>query len=129
MHGQDSRVANTRSPAEVDRIVGVRLRDLRLRKGLSQNALADLIGISYQQLQKYELGRNRIAASRLFAAACVLDVPIHVFFEDAPPSPNGDGRLPELSPEHQELDTLFSAITDRRLRRGVIAMIRKIAAG
>lgn len=128
MDGQIVRVSNTRSPAEVDRLVGIRLRDLRINKGLSQNALAEMIGISYQQLQKYELGRNRIAASRLFAAACVLDVPIYVFFEDAPPSSELHEPAPELTPEHRELDSLFAAITDRRLRRGVIAMIRKIAA-
>jgi transcriptional regulator with XRE-family HTH domain len=66
---------------DVDRHVGARLRELRISAGLSQQALGDLIGVTYQQAHKYESGVNRISASRLFALALALDVEVNEFFE------------------------------------------------
>lgn len=65
----------------VDRYVGERLRERRVLRGMSQDALADAVGITYQQVQKYETGKNRVSASRLFDLADVLDCPVSYFFE------------------------------------------------
>src|SRR4051812_4412633 len=87
-------------PQEVDRHVGVKLRERRVALGLTQQRLAELIGTTYQQLHKYEKGVNRIAAGRLHAIARTLGVEPGCFFEsqgeDGPARPTA-GQLLELS--------------------------------
>lgn len=90
-------VAGSRSPNDIDRLVGRNLRKLRLEAGLSLQELAGRIGLSHQQLQKYETGSNRLSVGLLpgFAEALGVDVP--VFFEDADnPSPSGPARTDKL---------------------------------
>lgn len=70
----------------VDRHVGAAIRALRNKVGISQTALAEAIGVSFQQVQKYERGVNRVSASMLYDIACVLGVPIQLFFEGLPPT-------------------------------------------
>ncbi|MCA1940984.1 MAG: helix-turn-helix domain-containing protein [Caenispirillum bisanense] len=72
------------APDPVDVNVGVRLRLRRTLLGLTQQQLGDAIGVTFQQVQKYERGTNRISASRLFDMACVLSVPVSYFFDDLP---------------------------------------------
>ncbi|MEM7625863.1 MAG: helix-turn-helix transcriptional regulator [Planctomycetota bacterium] len=83
---------NKRSTHPLDRKIGLRLRQARLRAGLTQNALAHCLGISFQQIQKYEKGLNRIPASRLIDLAPVLGVPPASLLPDAvaTPPPNYD---------------------------------------
>lgn len=73
---------------DIDRHVGSQIRQRRVMLGLSQQQIADLIGVTYQQAHKYERGINRISAGRLYNLACVLSVPVNYFFEgiedDAP---------------------------------------------
>ena len=71
----------TRSAGDVDRHIGGRLRQRRLEREMSQEILAERLGITFQQVQKYERGVNRISASRLFDIATVLELPIADFFE------------------------------------------------
>src|SRR5690242_15183969 len=66
---------------DVDRYVGARIRERRIMLGLTQQQLADLIGVTYQQAHKYERGINRVSAGRLFEVARVLNVPIGYFYE------------------------------------------------
>lgn len=84
LHSTDRLLPKDKSPDPVDIHVGQRLRLRRTLLGLSQEAVATAIGTSFQQLQKYESGGNRLSASRLFAAARALDVPVGFFFEEAP---------------------------------------------
>ena len=79
-----------RSTTEFDRLIGQRLRKLRLAKGLTQDGLGKRIGISFQQIQKYENGSNRISASRLNEIAASLDVPVTYFFsqDELPEAPS-----------------------------------------
>jgi transcriptional regulator with XRE-family HTH domain len=70
------------SPTPIDRHVGLRLRIRRVLLGLGQDDLGAAIGVSFQQIQKYERGQNRVSASRLFDLAHALDVPIDYFFRD-----------------------------------------------
>ncbi len=76
----------------IDIHVGSRLRLRRNLLGLTLQTLAKAVGVSYQQLQKYEWGVNRIGASRLFYLSHVLDVPVSFFFEDLSPAAAGAGR-------------------------------------
>jgi transcriptional regulator with XRE-family HTH domain len=71
----------SRQATRVDIWVGARLRQRRLELAMSQEELADILGITFQQVQKYEKGANRIAASRLFDLAAALDMPIEYFFD------------------------------------------------
>jgi len=68
----------------IDVHVGARLRQRRTLLGMSQTALGDAIGLTFQQVQKYERGMNQISASRLFNLSRVLDVPVQFFFDDMP---------------------------------------------
>lgn len=74
----------TKSPNPVDRYVGTRVRMRRMLIGMSQEKLGEALGITFQQIQKYEKGMNRISASRLQQTARVLGVPIDYFYEGAP---------------------------------------------
>ena len=71
-------------PNPIDVRVGRRLKERRARVGMSQERLGELLGVTYQQVQKYERGANRIGASRLFDLSRVLDVPVSFFFDDMP---------------------------------------------
>ncbi len=102
-------------PSPVDVHVGARLRQRRTLLGMSQTTLGDAIGITFQQVQKYERGANRISASRLFDLSRVLDVPIQFFFDDMPnavaaSSPaQGGGKTKE--PPSYELDPIATRET------------------
>lgn len=110
-----------------DRHVGMRIRERRLMLGLSQQQLARLIGVTYQQAHKYERGLNRISAGRLFEIAQVLQVPISWFFEgldEGVPSPGltvGQRRVLELARN-------FSAISNERHQEALSEMARVLAA-
>lgn len=87
-----------KSPEPTDKHVGTRVRMRRLMLDLSQTALADALGLTFQQVQKYEKGKNRISASRLQRISDVLQVPIPFFFEGLPVPSNKpakkDGTFP-----------------------------------
>jgi transcriptional regulator with XRE-family HTH domain len=73
--------ATVRSATEVDTAIGNRIRRERRAANLTQTELADILGVTFQQIQKYEKGRNRVAASRLVQIADALNVPVLTFFE------------------------------------------------
>lgn len=103
----------------VDKHVGTRLRMRRTLLGLSQTALADSLDLTFQQVQKYEKGSNRVGASRLYQISRVLDVPVAYFFEEMPdelnPSaPNTGG--PSENSGTPEQDTM--------LRRETLELVR-----
>jgi len=83
-------------PNPIDVHVGGRVKMRRLMLGMSQETLGEHLGVSFQQIQKYEKGRNRIGASRLQHIARVLAVPVSFFFEDAPGS--GPAVVPRFAP-------------------------------
>src|SRR3981081_2795515 len=91
-----------RSTAGIDERVGARIRERRIMLGLTQQQLADLIGVTYQQAHKYERGINRVSAGRLFEVARVLSVPVAYFFEgldaeDTPPASPRERMCLELA--------------------------------
>src|SRR5947209_911831 len=131
-----------KSPNPIDRHVGARVRMRRLMVGLSQSKLADALDVTFQQVQKYEKGANRIGASRLQQLARVLEVPPSFFFEGAPsgappgsPSlgfsedPGNTYVIDFLSTaEGLQLNRAFSQIKDPKLRRTVLDLVERIAS-
>jgi transcriptional regulator with XRE-family HTH domain len=120
--------------AEIDQHVGARLRVRRIETGLSQEALGERLGVSFQQIQKYERGANRISASRLFVLANALSVPVQFFFDglddDAPlaAAPEGDELYRFIaSSDGVALALAFSKISDQKIRRSVIDLVRTLA--
>ncbi len=120
-------------PHAVDVHVGAKIRQRRKEIGLSQHALARGIGVTFQQVQKYEHGSNRISASKLFEAAQVLGVPVRHFYEGVEAnfdSPDDDSGIKIRSylatPEGAELANLMRMLSPRR-RKGVLALVRAIA--
>ena len=79
----------TRKSGPLDTIVGARIRMLRVNRSISQSVLAERIGVTFQQVQKYEQGANRVGASRLAQIASVLDVSVGAFFESSRVGPSG----------------------------------------
>jgi transcriptional regulator with XRE-family HTH domain len=127
-----------KTPNPIDRHVGARVRMRRLMVGLSQSKLAHALDVTFQQIQKYEKGANRIGASRLQQLARVLDVPPSFFFEGAPASaspahgfnedPSNAYVVDFLSTaEGLQLNRAFSAIKDPKLRKTVIDLVERIA--
>ena len=130
-------------PSPVDVHVGARLRVRRTLLGMSQTTLGDAIGLTFQQVQKYERGSNRISASRLFALTRVLDVPIQYFFDDMPTaiaasSPaqgGGKGKeLPSYEPdpmakrETLELVRAYYKMRDPQLRKRLCELVKALGA-
>lgn len=124
---------NQRSANSVDGHVGSRVRLRRLELGLSQEKLAEQLGITFQQVQKYERGTNRIGASRLHQIALVLQAPITYFFEGASDRvvPRGTESAPlsqVLSdPATVRLVRAFATITDPQLKQKAVGIIEAIA--
>jgi transcriptional regulator with XRE-family HTH domain len=110
-----------------DKEIGLRVRALRLEKGLSQTQLATRIGVTFQQVQKYENGVNRISASRLQRIAELLDVPIPFFFEVAQ-TPSGDDPLAYLRNEGAvKLLRAYDQITNIEGRSALIEIAEQLA--
>ena len=118
----------------IDRHVGRRIRARRNERGLSQNRLAETIGVTFQQVQKYERGANRVVASRLYDLAVALDVPVDYFFEDAPAEALEDSAPTRSEagehPSHRETLDLVRAyykIADQGLRRRLVDLVKSVA--
>ncbi|WP_439598484.1 helix-turn-helix domain-containing protein [Falsiroseomonas sp.] len=110
-----------------DRHVGARIRERRVMMGLSQQQLAKLIGVTYQQAHKYERGLNRISAGRLFEIGQVLGVPVSWFFEGL----TSDSVGPEASPRQRmclELARNFALIDNEKHQEALSQMARALAA-
>lgn len=117
----------------VDRIVGRNVRIMRGLRGLSQTALGDRVGVTFQQIQKYEKGSNRISASRLFEIAKVLDTDVKWFFEDSPlpASDDSDFAVPITEILGTKLDLMIMQklfeIEDIPVKRRLLALIDALA--
>jgi len=111
---------------DIDRHVGARVRERRIMLGFTQQQLADLIGVTYQQAHKYERGINRISAGRLFEIAHVLSVPVNYFFEGL----SGDEGRQVSSRERMclELARNFAHIPNERHQEALSQLARVLAA-
>lgn len=110
------------------RATGQLVKAYRKAKGLSQMELADMIGVSYQQVQKYEKGDNRISVDRLKEIAKALDIPINEFFSsDSRWVSETTSIYGQIKPDEELLLHLFRSIKDKKLKRTIIELIRAIA--
>ena len=129
-HDLDGDEKGSRRPNPIDVHVGSRVRFRRMLLGMSQEKLAERLGLTFQQIQKYEKGINRIGASRLFDLAQVLSVPVQFFYEDAPV--NGHDNPPLIADGFAEVSVMFADIVNfTKLAEGlppkqVFAMLNKI---
>jgi transcriptional regulator with XRE-family HTH domain len=126
-----------RGPNPIDRHVGLRIRLRRKELGVSQERLADSIGLTFQQVQKYERAANRVSASKLWEMARVLKTSISYFYEGLgdpsssdPPPPASERQSVHdflLTPEGMELAAAFPRIKRARVRRRILELARALA--
>jgi len=123
-----------RSANAIDRKIGQRVRTRRLEIGMSQERLAELLGVTFQQVQKYEKGVNRIAASRLHDISTSLDMPAARFFENLTAGRGGVAEARQdyvedvlATPEGAQLMQLFASIKSIKVRRRVIELVKALA--
>jgi transcriptional regulator with XRE-family HTH domain len=122
-------------PNPMDMHVGSRVRMRRIMLGTTQEKTADALGLTFQQVQKYEKGTNRISASRLQQLAHILRVPVEFFFDGAPGRPKMDGNAPSAayvsdfitSPDGIPLIKAFTRLKDANLRRCIVKLVEEIA--
>lgn len=130
-------MANKKSPNPIDIYVGARVRMRRMMLGMSQEKLGDAVKLTFQQIQKYEKGTNRVSASRLQQFAHILQVPVAFFFEGAPGVPGASlakGTAPSpaymmgflASRDGIALMQAFTRIPDPALRRSIVALVAQI---
>lgn len=140
-----------KQPSSIDAHVGSRVRLRRMLIGMSQEKLGELLGLTFQQVQKYEKGANRIGASRLFDISQILGVPVSYFFDDVPDevasqhrSMNGHGLSNGLNGHYKDLESgphmmefvssaegfqlirAYTKITDPRVRKRVLDLVKSL---
>lgn len=126
-----------KSPNPIDKHVGSRVRMRRMMLEMSQEKLGEALGLTFQQVQKYEKGTNRIGASRLQQIAAILQVPVSFFFEGAPhgvETPKGVGEAPSpayisdflATADGLALTKAFMRIKNPKLRRRIVELVEQI---
>ena len=129
---------STKAPNPVDKYVGSRVRMRRIMLGMSQEKLGEALGLTFQQVQKYEKGTNRVGASRLQQISEILQVPVSFLFDGGPSgAANTDGFSEGSSPayvsdflatsEGLALTRAFTRITDAKMRRSIVDRVEQIA--
>ena len=129
-----------KAPNPIDKHVGARVRMRRLMVGMSQGKLGEALDVTFQQVQKYEKGANRIGASRLQQLARVLDVPPSYFFEGAPmgdasatgfAEPDSSAYVVDFlsTNEGLQLNRAFAAIKDPKVRKKILDLVQSLASG
>jgi transcriptional regulator with XRE-family HTH domain len=115
-----------RSSAAIDDHVGARIHERRIMLGLTQQQFGELLGVTFQQVYKYERGVNRVSAGRLFEIARLLGVPVGYFYEGI----REDGVRPFSQRERMllEITRNFANITDERHQQALIALTRALAS-
>ncbi len=129
---------STKAPNPIDKYVGSRVRMRRIMLGMSQEKLGEALGLTFQQVQKYEKGTNRVGASRLQQISDILQVPVSFLFDGAPndlrtggstnntPSPNYVADFLATS-EGLALTRAFTRIPDGKIRRSIVDLVEQIA--
>lgn len=112
-----------RSAKAIDRKIGQRIRARRLEIGMSQERLAELLGVTFQQVQKYEKGVNRTAASRLWDISHALDLPVARFFEGLGPKMSPAVESVLETQEGAKLLSLFASVKSVKVRRRILDLV------
>ena len=136
--GSEEKLMSVKAPNPVDKYVGSRIRMRRIMLGMSQEKLGESLGLTFQQIQKYEKGTNRVGASRLQQISEILQVPVSFLFEGGPGgviSANGMSEAPSpayvsdflATSEGLALTRAFTRINDSKLRRSIVDLVEQIA--
>src|SRR5215210_3614644 len=112
-----------KAPRPIDVVIGARIRVRRLEIGMSQEKLAEALGLTFQQVQKYEKGANRITVSRLDQIARALDTRVEAFLPGEDFSAQG-GTLVPNDREGRDLLSLFSQLQSRPMRKAIVSLVR-----
>ena len=128
----------SKTPDPIDKYVGSRIRMRRIMLGMSQEKLGNALGLTFQQIQKYEKGTNRVGASRLQQIADALQVHVSFMFEGAPGSSVSGGMHESAAPAYVSdflatsdglaLTKAFTRLKDAKLRRSIVDLVEQIAA-
>lgn len=130
-------MSENKLPSGIDRVVGQRIRRRRLELELSQEQLAELLNLTFQQVQKYEKGVNRVSAGRLFEIASAMGVQVSYFYSDAGDRLEGVKRgldkdkaphTPVLDTETRDLIEAFQKISDEALRKSLLHTVKAAAS-
>lgn len=111
----------------VDLHVGRKLKQIRTLRGLSQTDVARKLKLSFQQIQKYEIGSNRVAASRLFELAQILDVEPSFFFEGLHDADNQNAAPGQAGDASLEIVSALAAIKDERVKSRIVTFIEDVS--
>lgn len=126
----ESTYGNKRATTSVDHLVGNRIRLRRNVMGVSQEKLAEAIGVSFQQIQKYEKGSNRVSSGKLYDIALALQVPVAFFFDEAGASHEKSEVLAlAATPDGINMLRAFAAIKDHNARKQIIGICKTVANG
>jgi transcriptional regulator with XRE-family HTH domain len=137
----EARIYVTKIPNPIDRHVGARVRMRRMLVGMSQEKLGEALGLTFQQVQKYEKGTNRISASRLQQISDTLTIPLSFLFEGAPVSDGavnggfaegaGDGYASDfvMTAEGLSLNRAFARIADPKVRKKIVDLVTALSEG
>ncbi|MAN47360.1 MAG: helix-turn-helix domain-containing protein [Alphaproteobacteria bacterium] len=130
-------MSDSKLPSGIDRVVGQRIRWRRKELNLTQEKLGDLLGLTFQQVQKYEKGINRVSAGRLYEMSTAMGIPITYFFDGAEAylehealqvAEDGDGvHAPVMTSEVLDLIAAFQKIEDVSLRKSLLATVQAAA--
>ena len=131
---------STKAPNPVDKYVGSRVRMRRIMLGMSQEKLGEALGLTFQQVQKYEKGTNRVGASRLQQISEILQVPVSFLFDGGPSGVGqyrhgfSEGSSPAYvsdflaTSEGLALTRAFTRIADAKMRRSIVDLVEQVAA-
>ena len=127
-------MSENKTPSDIDRLVGGRMRWRRRELGFSQERLGEMLGLTFQQIQKYERGVNRVSAGRLFEMAHVMNVPVSYFFEGAQeltrstrPALAEESQVPSaglITADVMELVNIYQSLPTERLKKRVIDILK-----
>jgi transcriptional regulator with XRE-family HTH domain len=127
-----------KSTSSIDKEIGTRVRMRRISIGMSQEKLGEMLGLTFQQVQKYEKGMNRISVGRLVDIAKILGVDIHFFFDGIKSGKTGSGFAEEQSspyiadvmstPEGLQLIRTFTGIKSAKVRKSIVQLVASLAA-
>ncbi len=125
------RTTSNKSATKIDKMVGTNIRVHRLAAGITQEELGAKLGVTFQQIQKYEKGTNRVGSGRLYQIAEIFEVPVKSFFSGGPQQTNSHTTSPfDLlsDPVTMQMARQFGKITDNKTRRAIMMLVESMVA-
>jgi len=109
-----------------DSLIGKNLHKFRVKKGLTQKQLGDLLGLTFQQIQKYENATNRVSAARLFMLSSILEVPLISFYEEKEPTGTSKEAIARLSPEGAEVGLKYDRLGRNDVKQAISVLLEDL---